>query len=202
VAALRPDRLLASLALAAACAGAGVGAYAQEREELPIQLNASTTDFDYQKGVLKFESITITQGEVRITAERAEATGLDFNDSTWELKGAVRIQMPEASLASDTARVRFAGGEVASAAVTGAPATFQQRSDKELAQGRANRIDYDLQRGTVELDGEAWLSDGKTEMTGGKLVYSTANQRVVSRDPVTITIQPGKPAPERPGPEP
>ena len=27
-------------------------------------------------------------------------------------------------------------------------------------------------------------------MTGGKLVYSTANQRVVSRDPVTITIQP------------
>jgi lipopolysaccharide transport protein LptA len=87
--------------------------------------------------------------------------------------------------------------------VTGAPATFQQQREDQLAQGRANRIDYDLQRGTVELDGDAWLSDGKTEMTGGKLVYSTVNQRVVSRDPVTITIQPGEPPPaERPGPEP
>jgi lipopolysaccharide transport protein LptA len=198
MATLRPDRLLAALALAAACAGAA----AQERTELPIQLSASTTDFDYQNGVLKFEAITITQGEVQITAERAEATGLDFKDSTWEFEGAVRIRMPEASLASETARVRFAGGVVATAAVTGAPATFEQRRGEELAQGRANRIDYDLQRGSVELDGEAWLSDGKTEMTGGKLVYSTTNQRVVSRDPVTITIQPNEPPPGPPGPEP
>lgn len=194
----RPDRLLAALVLAAACAGAG----AQDRAELPIQLNASNTDFDYQNGVLKFESITITQGEVRITAERAEATGLDFKDSSWEFKGTVRIRMPEAALASETARVRFSGGVIATAAVTGAPATFEQRREEELAQGRANRIDYDLQRGTVELDGDAWLSDGKTEMTGGKLVYSTANQRVVSRDPVTITIQPNEPPPAPPGPEP
>lgn len=198
MAALRPERLLAALALSAAAAVAG----AQERTELPIQLNASTTDFDYQNGRLKFEAITITQGEVKITAERAEATGLDFKDSSWEFSGTVRITMPEAALASDSARVRFSGGVIATAMVTGAPATFQQQRDDQLAQGRANRIDYDLQRGSVELDGDAWLSDGKTEMTGGKLVYSTANQRVVSRDPVTITIQPNEPAAERPGPEP
>ena len=198
MAASRPERLLVALALAAAAAIAG----AQERTELPIQLNASTTDFDYQNGRLKFEAITITQGEVKITAERAEATGLDFRDSSWEFSGAVRITMPEAALASDSARVRFSGGVVATAMVTGAPATFQQQREDQLAQGRANRIDYDLRRGTVELDGDAWLSDGKTEMTGGKLVYSTANQRVVSRDPVTITIQPNEPPAERPGPEP
>lgn len=198
MAALSPERLLAAFALAVACAAAG----AQERTELPIQLNASTTDFDYQNGVLKFEAITITQGEVRITAERAEATGLDFKDSSWEFGGSVRISMPEAALASDTARVRFSGGVIASATVTGTPATFQQHRENELAQGRANRIDYDLQRGSVELDGDAWLSDGKTEMTGGKLVYSTASQRVVSRDPVTITIQPGEPPVERADPEP
>jgi lipopolysaccharide transport protein LptA len=196
VAASRPELLLATLLLAAAVAGA------QERAELPIQLNASTTDFDYQNGRLKFGAITITQGEVKITAERAEATGLDFKDSSWEFSGTVRITMPEAALASDSARVRFSGGVIATAMVAGAPATFQQQREDQLAQGRALRIDYDLQRGTVELDGDAWLSDGKTEMTGGKLVYSTANQRVVSRDPVTITIQPNEPPVVQPDPEP
>ncbi len=178
------------LALGVACA-----AQAQEREQLPIELRAESQDFDYRNGVLQFDTITITQGQVRITADKAVATGLDFEDSTWKFSGTVRISMPEAALASETASVRFAGGQVAAATVTGAPATFEQRSENRQAQGRANRIDYDLQRGTIELDGEAWLSDGKTEMTGGKLVYSTANERVISRDPVTITIQPNEPSP-------
>lgn len=188
----RRKRLVAALLAAASAV-----AVAQERTQLPIELRAESQDFDYRNGVLKFATITITQGQIRITADSAVATGLDFDDSTWKFTGTVRISMPEAALASETASVRFAGGEVAAATVTGAPATFEQRRKEELAQGRANRIDYDLQRGTVELDGDAWLSDGKTEMTGGKLVYSTASQRVVSRDPVTITIQPNEPAEPR-----
>jgi lipopolysaccharide transport protein LptA len=110
--------------------------------------------------------------------------------------------MPESALASDTARVRFAGGEIESASVTGAPATFEQKRRDEMAQGRAKRIDYDLKRGAVELAGEAWLSDGKTEITGETLVYSTTSQRVVSQQEVRITIQPGEPAPEQPKPDP
>ena len=98
--------------------------------------------------------------------------------------------------------MRFAGGEIQSAAVTGEPATFEQRRKEEHAQGRANRIDYDLKRGAVELTGDAWLTDGKTEVTGATLVYSTVNQRVVSREPVVITIQPGEPAAEKPQPPP
>lgn len=190
---------LAAVLLVACVATAG----AQEREQLPIQFEASGgADFDYSNGVFKFYGITITQGEVRITADRAEATGLDPKDSSWNFSGTVRITMPEGALESDTARVSFSGGVIATAAVAGAPATFRQQRANELAQGRADRIDYDLRRGTVVLEGDAWLSDGKTEMTGGKLVYSTVNQRVVSRDPVTITIQPGEPPAARPGPEP
>jgi lipopolysaccharide transport protein LptA len=190
------------LAVAVFAAWAAV-AGAQQREQLPIQVQATGgTDFDYQNGVLKFNSITITQGAAKITAEHAVANGLDFKDNSWKFSGTVRISMPDSVLASDAAEVRFAGGEIVSASVTGAPATFQQQRKDQLAQGRANRIDYDLQRGTVELDGDAWLSDGKTEMTGGKLVYSTTNQRVVSREPVTITIQPRDAAPDKPNPEP
>ena len=193
------SRRLAAAVLAACAAAAG----AQEREQLPIEIEASGgTDFDYTNGVIKFYGITITQGAVRISADSAVANGLDIKDSNWKFSGTVRISMPDSTLASDTARVRFAGGEIQTAAVTGAPATFEQRREEQHAQGRANRIDYDLKRGAVELTGDAWLTDGKTEVTGATLVYSTVNQRVVSREPVVITIQPGEPAADKPQPPP
>jgi lipopolysaccharide transport protein LptA len=192
------SKRLAAAVLAACAAVAG----AQEREQLPIQLKAASLNFDTQKGLVEYGAVTITQGEIRITADRAVTSGLDFKDSSWEFSGTVRISMPDSALASDTASVRFSGGEIASALVTGAPATFQQQRKDDRAEGRANRIDYDLKRGAVELDGNAWLSDGKTEITGAKLVYSTANQRVVSREQVQITIQPNEPAPEKPKPRP
>jgi len=194
--------LLPKFACVVLFAAATAAAQEPERSQLPIKVEARSSDFDYQKGVLEFDGIMISQGEIRIIAERAVASGLDFEDSRWEFNGAVRISMPEAALASDTASVRFARGEIQSATVTGGPATFEQRRDDELAQGRANRIDYDLGRGAVELAGDAWLSDGRTEITGATLVYSTISQRVVSRQQVVITINPNEPAPEAPDPTP
>jgi lipopolysaccharide transport protein LptA len=86
--------------------------------------------------------------------------------------------------------------------VTGAPATFTQKREGQQSEGRANRIDYDLKRGTVEFTGNAWLKDARTEVTSETLVYSTVTQRVISDEPVVITIQPGVPAPQKPKPEP
>jgi len=191
-------RKIATVALLAACAAAT----AQDRAQLPIQLTATSLNFDSQKGVVEYGAITITQGQIRITADRAVTTGVDFEDSRWQFNGTVRITMPDASLASETADVKFAGGEIQSATVTGAPATFEQKRKDELARGRANRIDYDLKRGTAEFAGDAWLSDGKTELTGETLTYSTANQQVVSHQPVVITIQPGEAPQTKPKPQP
>ena len=179
------------LLLAAAVAGAA-SPQSPDRSQLPIKVEAKSSDFDYQKGVLIFDTITIAQGDIRITAERAVASGLDFEDSRWEFNGKVKITMPESGVASEVAKVRFGGGEVQSATVTGSPATFEQRREKELTKGRANRIDYDLRRGTVEFAGDAWLTDGRNEVAGATLVYSTVNQRVISNKPVVITIQPGE----------
>jgi len=191
-------RRLAAIALCAACAVAA----AQDREQLPIQLTASSLNFDSQKGVVEYGTVTITQGQIRITADRAVTTGVDFKDSKWQFSGTVRISMPESALASDTAEVRFAAGVVASAVVTGTPATFTQTREDEQSQGRANRIDYDLKRGTVQFIGDAWLKDARTEVTSETLVYSTLTQRVISDEPVVITIQPGAPATEKPKPQP
>jgi lipopolysaccharide transport protein LptA len=189
----------AALALVLAASAAG----AEERSQLPIKVEALSSDFDYQDSVLVFNGITISQGDVRITAERARASGLNFEDSSWEFSGAVRIAMTDSSLASDSARVRFSGGQIQSASVTGEPAAFEQKREDQLAQGRAKRIDYDLGRGMVELAGDAWLTDGRNEIRSSTLVYSTANQRVISREPVTFTIQPREasaPPPEAPPP--
>ena len=191
----RPEFLLILLLAAS-------GSAAAADEQLPIQLTASSLNYDSNKGVVEYGAVTITQGEIRITADSAVTTGVNFDDSNWQFHGTVRISMPDGALASDTADVRFARGEVQSARVTGAPATFEQKRKDELAQGRADRIDYDLKRGTVELTGSAWLSDGKTEITGETLVYSTSNQAVVSQKEVVITIQPGEPANDKKKPEP
>jgi lipopolysaccharide transport protein LptA len=191
-------RRLAAIALLATCAAAA----AQDREQLPIQLTASSLNFDSQKGVVEYGAVTITQGQIRITADNAVTTGVDFEDSLWQFSGTVRISMPESALASNTAEVRFAGGEITSAVVTGAPATFTQERRDELSEGRANRIDYDLKRGTVEFKGNAWLKDARTEVTSETLVYSTVNQRVISNEPVVITIQPEAKSPTTPKPPP
>jgi lipopolysaccharide transport protein LptA len=188
--------LKSSIALLLAATAGALPAQTPDRSQLPIKLEAESTDFDTQNGLFIFNSVMIAQGDVRITAERAVASGLGFEDSRWEFTGKVQIKMPESGVASDLAKVRFGGGEVQSATVTGNPATFEQRREKDLTQGRANRIDYDLQRGTVEFAGDAWLSDGRNEVAGATLVYSTVNQRVISNKPVVITIQPGDPTPQ------
>ncbi len=194
--------LKAGIAVMLAAAAGAALAQTPDRSQLPIKVEAKgPTDFDTQNGVLIFNSITISQGDVRITADRAVATGLDFEESRWEFSGSVRIKTLEAQLASDTARVRFSKGEIDSASITGSPATFEQKRKEELARGRANRIDYDLGRGAVELAGDAWLSDGSTEITGATLVYSTVTQRVLSDREVTITIQPGESAPRKTAPK-
>lgn len=191
-------RIAAALVACVACAAVAAAA---DRSRLPIKVEAKASDFDYKNNVLVFDEITISQGDIRIVAKRAEASGLNFEDSRWQFSGAVQITMPDSAMASDTARVRFASGEIQSATVTGAPATFEQLRKDQQAHGRANRIDYDLGRGTVELAGDAWLSDGRNEITGATLVYSTGSQRVISDQQVIITIQP-RAAGAQPAPEP
>jgi len=195
--------LKAGIAVMLAAVAGAASAQTPDRNRLPINIEVKgPTSFDTQNGVLNFSDITITQGDIRITAQRAVATGVDFEDSRWEFSGTVRIKTVEAQLASDTARVRFSKGEIQSASITGGPATFEQKRDDKLAQGRANRIDYDLGRGAVEFAGDAWLSDGRNEVAGATLVYSTASGNVKSNEPVKFTIQPGETSAQPPAPAP
>ena len=172
---------------------------ANPRASLPISVEAESSDFDYKNGVLVFTRVRITQGDAQVEADRATATGLEFENSRWRFEGRVRIRAEGGSLASDSATVRFVNNEIQSAEVTGSPATFSQVRGEQRAEGRAGRIDYDLSTGRVRLAGGAWLSDGSNDITGSTLVYSMREERVVAEageqggQPVRITINPRSP---------
>ena len=172
---------------------------ASPRAVLPISVEAQSSDFDYKNGVLVFTRVVITQGDARVEADRATATGLDFESSRWRLEGNVRIRAEGGSLASDLATVSFENDEISVAQVVGAPASFAQQRGNRSAEGRARQIDYDLTSGRVRLSGDAWLSDGSNQITGSTLVYSMREERVVAEAgeqggrPVRITINPKAP---------
>jgi lipopolysaccharide export system protein LptA len=187
---------------------AGEAGSAEERRELPIDLDAASTDVDYRGNRVRFRDVTVSQGDTTVQAERAEATGLQFEDSRWVFEGDVRIRVEQrGTLRSDRAIVEFTNNRIARATITGAPAEFeQQRTETNvMARGRAGSIEYAVADGTVRLSDEAWLSDGRNEITGPVLVYNIREERVLaSGEPggeqrVRITINPNedKPAPPK-----
>ena len=196
-------RALAAALLAGTVAG--TAAAAPLDSQAPINLEAASSDFDYRNNTLLFKRVKITQGPLTVEAQEASATGLEFVNSQWTLKGQVRITMPDGKLASDTATVSFKDNQIVRAQIRGAPAVFEQRLEKsgQLAQGRAGSIEYDVRNGTVQLAGDAWLSDGQNEIRGNKLIYDVGRQRVAANpgetEPggVRITINPKEPAGEK-----
>jgi lipopolysaccharide transport protein LptA len=168
--------------------------------QLPINLEAASSDFDYKNNTLLFKRVKITQGGLEVTAQQANATGLTFDNSEWRLQGDVTITVPGGKLQSNEARVMFKDNAIASASIKGSPAVFEQqlKERNQVARGRAAAIDYDVRAATVRLTGDAWLSDGQNEIRGNTLVYDIGRERVQAnpseKDPggVKITINPPK----------
>lgn len=197
-----PDALrrwTAALLLCCTLAGAATASAATPRvPQGPINLEAASSDFDYRNNTLLFRRVRITQGGLEVEAQEASATGLNFENSEWRLKGQVQITVPDGKLASSDARVTFRDNQIVSALIRGAPASFEQRlkDSQQLAEGEAGTIDYNVQEGTVRLTGDAWLTDGQNVIRGQTLVYDIGRQRVVANpggsDPggVRITINP------------
>jgi len=148
--------------------------------------------------------VVISQGAMRVQADHAHASGLNFANSRWTFEGHVRIDAePRGSLRADQAVVEFRDNRIARATANGKPAEFEQpRTDSgQMARGHADEIVYDVNEGTVRLTDNAWLSDGTNEISGPLLVYNIRAQHVQAATQsgtdqrVHIVIQPqGAPA--------
>jgi lipopolysaccharide export system protein LptA len=157
-------------------------AVAAHVEQQAISLDAQSSELDYKNNNLIFRKVRITQGDMSVAADQAQATGLDFDDSRWVFRGNVKITMSQGQLTSDEAEITFAKKLLSKAIVNGKPAAFEQHIAKtgKLAQGRADTIDYDVTKGMVHLFKNAWLSNGEKEISGDSLKYNVQAQTVIA----------------------
>ena len=169
----------------------------KDARKLPIDVASS--HFEYQGDSVVFKDVVITQGDTRVQADHAHATDInDFENSHWTFEGNVRINGEQhGSLHSDQAVVEFRHNHISRATINGNPAEFEQRraDSDQPARGRARQIIYDLSDGTVVLSNgdtrsqapcaqtqgkacDAWLSDGRNEISGPELVYNIREARI------------------------
>ncbi len=164
---------------------------------LPISLDADSSDFDGKSKHLVFKGVRITQGELGIQADSAEASQLDFENSLWVFRGNVRIDLETAFIESEEAILNFIDHTLSSAVIKGSPAQFEQQAPDEPAptRGHAGLMEYDFLTGTVKLTDMAWLRRGDDEISGNTLVYSIKDERMIAssddtENRVRITITP------------
>jgi lipopolysaccharide transport protein LptA len=199
--------LICSIALVSAASAANhiaavtkksVPAPSKAARKLPIDIVSSKVD--YKGDTVDFHNVTITQGNTKVQADHAHATGLDnFDNSHWTFEGNVRINGEQhGSLKSDLAVVEFRNNDISKATVTGNPAEFEQkRTDTdEVARGHAREIVYNVSDGTVRLSNDAWIWDGHNALSASELVYNIREQHVqAAAEPgnqVHLTIDPNK----------
>jgi lipopolysaccharide transport protein LptA len=164
----------------------------------PYQFDAASCDTNYKTQATVCRSIVLSQGSTRVRADQAQFTCMNCQDSRWKLQGNVRIDaQPRGDLRSDQATVEVRGNRIVRATVTGKPAEFeQQRADNlGMEKGHADQIVYDVDAGTVLLTNDAWISEGRDEMSAPSISYSIREQKVLATSQgasqgVHITITP------------
>jgi lipopolysaccharide transport protein LptA len=189
-----------------ACALSAAPAIAAQVEPQTITLDAQSSELDAKNNNLLFHKVRIAQGTMAITADQAQATGLDFDNSHWVFRGNVKITMDQGQLFSDEAEVTFAKKLISTALVNGKPAVFEQHIAKtgKLAKGHADTIDYDVAKGIVHFSKNAWLSDGDREIFGESLKYNVLAQTILAEaseqgsQRVRIIITPPPKSPPKP----
>src|SRR5580692_468802 len=135
----------------------------------PITWEATSLDGGFKTQVMHLKDVTITYGKMTVRADRALATSGDFKNSRWTFDGNVRINAdPRGNLRSDEAVVEFEDNQLKRATATGNPAEFdQKRADSDfVARGHADTIVYEVGAGTVRLSNDAWITDGRNDITG------------------------------------
>ena len=108
-------------------------------------------------------------------------------DGTLELSG--NVQVRQGTLRVEAARVRATKRDgklyrVVAAGAEGAPVRFQQQINpgEPLARAHARTVDYSIAEEKIKLTGDAFLSTGEIEYTGGTIIWDMKENDVDCRD--------------------
>ena len=165
----------------------------------PVVIDAAFSRVDYTTNTVVFRNINVSQGDTRLTANRARAAGVGFANSQWTFEEGVVIELvPRGTLRCDQAVVTFRDNRITGARATGKPAQFEQRQSgsRRPAHGSADRITFDARNDSVRLIGHARFADARgLEVSGAELLYDIRNERLQAdstgeRRGVHITLTP------------
>jgi len=157
---------------------------AQEADlRLPISVDADSMAYDGKNAMLMYYGLKLNQGSIGIEADEGRASNLDFEDSVWEFKGNVVIDVENGHVECDSAHLKFSGHQLQRATITGSPATFEmQRPGSEVAtHAEAGRLEYDFESGIIEFSGNATITEGGNQISSNYLVYNIEEQRINAR---------------------
>jgi lipopolysaccharide transport protein LptA len=89
-------------------------------------------------------------------------------------KKLVHVTFKTAVLDVENANVALAGGRIKTIVATGTPTQFSYELTKQVQKftGRANKIEYDAEKDSIQFSGDTWYTDGRNESTVSRLVYN------------------------------
>ena len=148
--------------------------------QLPISLDADSTDYDGKNSMMMFSGLRLSQGQIGVQADSGRASKLDFQDSVWHFEGNVIIDVENGHIECDSADLQFVGHTLRIASIEGSPATFELKrvGSDEITYAEAGKLEYDLQAGIVEFSGNAVITEGGNQISSSFLVYNISEQRI------------------------
>ena len=148
--------------------------------ELPINIDAESTGYLADESVLTFTKLNLSQGGVSISADRGEASKLDFENSTWRFEGNIIIKLENGRIESDFAHLEFEGHQIKIARIQGSPAMLliDREAEVERTSAIANRIDYDFQRSLIDFTGNVSIQEGGNQISSEYLIYNIKDQSI------------------------
>jgi lipopolysaccharide transport protein LptA len=148
--------------------------------QLPISLDADSTDYDGKSSMMMFRGLRLSQGKIGVVADEGRASKLDFQDSVWRFEGNVIIDVENGHIECDSADLQFIGHTLRIATIQGSPATFelQRPESDEITYAEAGRLEYDLGTGVVEFSENAVITEGGNQISSSYLVYNIPEQRI------------------------
>lgn len=165
---------------------------------LPISLDAESTDFDGKNSMLLFRGLRLTQGNIGVVADIGRASKLDFEESTWQFSGNVRIDVEGGHIECEAADLEFRDHILTLATIEGSPATFEMRrpDSEDVTYAEAEQLRYNLADGVVTFAGNAKITEGGNQIASNTLVYNILERRINAQstgegeDRVKITYTP------------
>ena len=152
----------------------------QEDLQLPISLDADSTNYDGKSSMMMFRGLRLSQGSIGVVADVGRASKLDFQDSVWRFEGNVVIDVESGHIECDSADLQFIGHTLRIANIQGSPATFelQRPESDEVTYAEAGRLEYDLGTGIVKFSENAVITEGGNQISSSFLVYNIPEQRI------------------------